>query len=162
MKTCKYCKEEIHKDATTCKHCGRHQKGFLNLMTYLSDSAVILTFILFIISILQYIDSRYERMKAKEAYETAINVKTEVLKLYNQVDSIRHNIDSIATFINRTSLLNIQNSWIQANTPIMGFNTNRPSVKRFEKNTNELIRLLMPDSIVREKWVKETDNLLKQ
>jgi len=154
MKKCKYCKEEIHIDASTCKHCGRHQKGFLNIITYIGDTAILLTCGLFIISVLQYIDSRNERIKAKEALETAIQVRYDTEVLY-------HKVDSILLYINRISLISVQNDWIQANTPIMGINTNRPSVKKFEKNANDLVRILIPDSISRAIWWEETDQLLK-
>jgi hypothetical protein len=162
MKTCKYCKEEIHDDARICKHCGRNQKGFLNIIKDISDTAIILTFGLFIISILQYIDSRNERINAKDAFETAKQVKIDAESLYIKVNSIKRDLDSILLFTNRTGLLSIQNAWIQANTPLMGMTPNRPSVKRFEQNTSELIRLIIPDSISREKWWNETDQLLKQ
>jgi hypothetical protein len=162
MKDCKYCKEEIHIDAKTCKHCGRHQKGFLNILTYLSDTAIILTVGLFLISVLQYLDSRNERIEAKNALEIALTVKTEAQNLYFKVDSIKHDLDSIMVFANKTSLLSIQNSWIQASTPLMGVHPGWPSVKQFDKNTNTLIRLLIPDSVARKKWWKETSNLVRQ
>jgi hypothetical protein len=161
MKKCKYCKEDINDDAKTCKHCGRHQKGFLNILTYLSDTAIILTFGLFFISVFQYIDSRRERINAKQALETALDVKTEAQDLYTKVDSIKHEIDTIMLFINNTSLISIQNSWIQANTPVMGMHPNRPSVKQYERNVNELVRILIPDSTERADWWKKTGNLVR-
>ena len=161
MKKCKYCKEEIKNGATTCKHCGRHQKGFLNIINYLSDTAIILTFGFFIISVLQYLDSRNERIKAKEAFDTAIKVKSDAEQLFHKVDSIKNDLDSMVIYTNRISLLSIQNAWIQASNPLMGMDTHMPSVKKFEKNSNDLVNILIPDSTERAKWWKETDELLK-
>lgn len=162
MKKCKYCREDIHQDAKTCKHCGRHQTGFLNVLNILSDIAIILTFGLFIIAILQYIDSRQDRIAAQEALNTALEVKAQALILYDRVDSLNNRLDSIIQLAKQTTLISTQNAWIHANTPIMGMNTSRPSVKQFEKNTNELIRLLIPDSVARKEWWENTDGLINR
>ncbi len=152
MKRCRHCKEVIQKDAEVCKHCNRHQGRFLNVV---SNAAGLITIFLFVISILQYLDSRRERIKAEEAMDTA-------KKLYNRVDSINTKLKSTVDFINQTAILGIQNSIIQANNPLMGMTTQRLAVKQYEKNLNELIELLIPDSVARRKWNLETEKILRQ
>ena len=160
MKTCNYCIEEIHQDAKTCKHCGRHQKRIRNFFYILSDSAKLLTIGLFLISILQYSDSRKDSNAAKDALDTALTVRRKTEILFNRVKSLNTDLDSMVKLINQTTLLSTQNAWIHANNPIMGLNTNKQSVKQFEKNSNELIRLLIPDSISRTQWWEETERII--
>ena len=38
MKNCKYCKEEIHKDAALCKICGAHQNPWKNRLLFISST----------------------------------------------------------------------------------------------------------------------------
>lgn len=161
MKKCKYCKEIILTDATTCMHCGGHQNRLVSLLNVLSSAGIIISIGLLFISILQFSDSKKERIDSQKALSIANKVKEDAYLLYEKVDSMKKEMDTLNEFINKTTLLAVQNEWIHANTPIMGMNTQRPSVKKFEKNTNELIKLLIPDDNERKNWWDETDRLLK-
>jgi len=144
-KTCKYCVEEIHIKAKVCKHCGRNQNKWISAIKYIN----IISIIMLLLSILQYRDSKEERAKASEALDSAKIVMRDI-------NIIKKNIDSVNVFIIKTGLLNIKNSWIIANNSKLAVYRSKQT-EEFENNADEFLRLLIPDSIKREKWIKETE-----
>ncbi len=154
MKRCKHCKEAIQGDAEICKHCNRHQGKIWSLVNHISNTAGVVTILLFIVSLFQYYDSRQERIKAQEAMDTAT-------KLYNRVDSLNRKLNSTIQFVNKTTLLAIQNSLIQANNPLLAMTPRtRLSLIRYETNVNGLVELLIPDSVARRRWSIEIDSII--
>lgn len=65
---CKFCKEEIKKDAKICFHCGKYQKHTFNIFT----AANALAGILLVVTILQTYHSWKEDERATKAAQDAL------------------------------------------------------------------------------------------
>ena len=159
-KPCKYCKNPILDRASVCHHCGRTQNKLLNSINEINSLATLISIALLFVAVDQCSESRKDRIAAKKALEIAEAVKTSTYILYDQVDSLRKELDSTINNYENITLLSTQNAWIQANVPIFGLDVNRLSVQQFEKNTWKLIDNVIRDTIERKKWWRETDSLI--
>ncbi|MBC8147955.1 MAG: hypothetical protein H8E98_08245 [Bacteroidetes bacterium] len=159
-KQCRSCKNPILYGATVCHHCGSSQYKVLNFINKISSVAVLVSIVLLGLSIAQYLDSRKNIIETKEALRIAEESKAYTIKLKFEIDSIKNEIDSTTKYFKNSILLSTQNAWINVNEPMLGFNVDRPIVKKYEKNTANLISMVLKDSAEIKKWWRETDSIV--
>lgn len=78
-KACKYCKAAIHKDAQVCATCGKNQSWFKE------NIAHSISFLIFVLAVVQLVFATIERSKAEDAYKEAITAKNEISKAKDDI-----------------------------------------------------------------------------
>ena len=83
-KQCKWCKKDIHIEASVCHHCSRHQSSFMrNLENYNIPVGIFISIIMVVLSI-------YSALEARKEQIIASNAKAEVEKVANIMVKISH------------------------------------------------------------------------
>ncbi len=158
MKRCVHCNEVIHSNAKVCRHCKKDQHRFTLNANLIAN---IISLLLLVVSIFQFKESRQERIEASQALTSAEDALSQAKKAFGKVDSLRRELYSTVKVINENTLLDIQNSWIIASNSMLAINTGSEATKQIEKNSNQLIKKIIPDSIQRKKWWNKTQQLAK-
>lgn len=87
-KPCRYCRHDIHKDASVCQHCNSDQRPIIH---WIQDYSIVLSVLILLFGFLQYIETRTERITAEEAMDTAHRTQCDLIRLGFQLIDISNN-----------------------------------------------------------------------
>lgn len=96
-KTCKYCKNEIKKDAIVCGVCSKYQNWFQENMAHS------ISFLVFLLAVVQLIFASIERSKAEDAYNEAMDVKNEIKTAENNILNVSKAVVIISEILPRAT-----------------------------------------------------------
>lgn len=88
-RACKYCKAAIHKDAIVCATCGKYQNLFKE------NIAHSISFLIFILAVVQLVFATMERSKAEDAYKEAITAKNEISKTNEDIKATEKKLSEV-------------------------------------------------------------------
>ena len=88
-RSCKYCKSVIHKDAQVCATCGKNQ------IWYKENIAHSISFLIFILAVIQLVFATLERSKAEDAYKEAVNARNEIIKAKEDIKATEKRLSKV-------------------------------------------------------------------
>lgn len=88
-RACKYCKAAIHKDAKVCATCGKHQNWFND------NIAHSISFLIFILAVVQLVFATMERSKAEDAYREAVKSRNEITKAREDIKATEKKLSEV-------------------------------------------------------------------
>lgn len=89
VSACKYCKAVIHKDAKVCSTCGKHQNWFNE------NIAHSISFLVFVLAVVQLVFATMERSKAEDAYKEAVNARNEITKAKEDIKATEKKLSEV-------------------------------------------------------------------
>ncbi len=92
-KYCKYCKEEIDLDASVCSTCGKYQNWFRE------NIAHSISFLVFLLAVIQLWFASIERSKAEDAYTEAKIAKDEIKTAQKTISKVSQAIVMVAKLL---------------------------------------------------------------
>ena len=111
----------------------------------LESASLLISFALLILSVMQYQESKEDRIESSQALHIAKQYENQSRSIYNSVDSISKQI-------NKVSLLTLQNQYFIANNSFLALNSSK-GTKLFESNADTILRMILLDSIFIRNWV---------
>ena len=97
QKQCNSCYQMIDVEAKVCHYCNRGQgfwsKHVGSISAGTSIAAIIVSFVMMVLAIAQFLDARKKNVDASKALDTAIAVANDVKKIRTEVDIARDEIN---------------------------------------------------------------------
>lgn len=95
--SCNCCRELIIKGATICYHCGKNQKKIFRLLAPTPQwIALIVSIILVLLSLFQYIEARQQRIYAENAFNEARKQRISADDAFNKATVVERRVTRIA------------------------------------------------------------------